>query len=63
MAYVSWKFNRYQHQVNYLMFKFRGNRLRRCPGLVVREGVNNYGMVLQKQVGGNWVTVDRVKYS
>lgn len=55
---VTWKFNRHQHQVNYLTFKFRGNKLKRRPGLAVSEGVNNYGMVFQKLVGERWVTVN-----
>lgn len=41
---VVWKFNRWHHQVDYS--KFRKNRLRLKPGVVIPEGVNNYGMVL-----------------
>lgn len=41
---VVWKFNRWHHQVNYAPFK--KNKLIRKPGIVIPEGVNNYGMVL-----------------
>lgn len=46
---VSWKFNRYQHHVDYSGFK--RNKLERKPGLVVPDRVNNYGMVLCKVTG------------
>lgn len=42
---VTWKFNRWQHQVNYR--PFRKNKLIKKEGLVIPEGVNNYGMVLK----------------
>lgn len=41
---VTWKFNRWHHQVNYVPFK--RNKLIRKPGIVIPKGVNNYGMVL-----------------
>jgi len=41
---VVWKFNRWHHEVNYRKFKI--NQLIRKEGLVVKPGVNNYGMVL-----------------
>ena len=41
---VVWKWNRWQHQVDYRRFK--GNKLKLKPGVVIPEGVNNYGMVL-----------------
>lgn len=47
---VVWKFDRWHHQVNYGVFK--KNKLIRKPGLVVKEGVDNYGMVLRR-VGDN----------
>lgn len=43
---ITWKFNRWQHQVNYK--PFLRNQLIRKPGIVVPEGVNNYGMVLRQ---------------
>ena len=47
---VVWKWNRWQHQVNYRPFK--GNKLRLKPGVVIPEGVNNYGMKLTKLTNG-----------
>jgi hypothetical protein len=44
---ITWKWNRWQHQVNYEPFK--ANRLRLKPGVEIPEGVNNYGMVLVKR--------------
>ena len=41
------KWGRWQHQVDYRPFKH--NRLIRKPGLVIPEGVNNYGMVLKRR--------------
>lgn len=45
---ITWKWGRWQHQVDYRSFK--KNRLRRRAGLAVDRGVNNYGMHLV-QVG------------
>jgi len=42
---VTWKFNRWHHQVNYKPFK--QNKLIRKPNLDIPQGVNNYGMVLK----------------
>lgn len=42
---VSWKFNRWQHQVDYGPFK--KNKLIRKPGLMIPNRINNYGMILQ----------------
>lgn len=41
-----WKFNRWHHHVDYRLFK--ANRLIRKPGVVIPEGINNYGMELVK---------------
>lgn len=41
---VTRKWGRWQHVVNYRPFK--GNKLIECEGVVIPEGVNNYGMVL-----------------
>ena len=46
---VVWKWNRWQHEVDYSPFK--NNRLRLKPGVVIPEGVDNYGMVLVKRDG------------
>lgn len=40
------KWGRWQHQVDYR--PFRGNQLRRKPGLEIPQGVNEYGMQLVK---------------
>jgi hypothetical protein len=42
-----WKFNRWHHHVDYSPFK--KNKLIRKAGVVIPEGVNNYGMVLKKR--------------
>lgn len=42
---ISWKFKRWQHQVDYRPFK--ANRLVRKAGVCVPDRVNNYGMVLE----------------
>lgn len=41
------KWGRWQHSEDYRPFK--GNRLKLKPGVVIPEGVNNYGMVLTKR--------------
>jgi hypothetical protein len=41
---ITRKWGRWQHQVDYR--PFRGNKLIRKPGLVIPEGVNEYGMKL-----------------
>jgi len=41
---MTWKFNRWHHQVDYRPFK--ANKLIKKPDLVVQKGINNYGMVL-----------------
>jgi len=46
---VTWKFNRWHHQVNYRPFK--KNRLVRKEGLNIKRGINNYGMVLKSYEG------------
>jgi hypothetical protein len=43
---VVWKWNRWQHQVDYRPFK--KNRLIRDPNVEIPDGVNNYGMKLVK---------------
>jgi len=42
---ITQKWGRYQHQVDYSVFGC--NKLKKKEGLVVPEGVNNYGMVLK----------------
>jgi len=43
---ISRKWNRWQYHVNYS--PFRKNKLIKKPGLIIPEGINNYGMVLQQ---------------
>lgn len=43
---ITRKWGRWQHQVDYRPFK--GNKLKLKPGIVIPEGVNNYGMKLVK---------------
>ena len=45
VARVTWKFNRWHHHVNYKPFK--KNKLVRKPDVEIKEGVNDYGMVLK----------------
>jgi hypothetical protein len=45
VAKVTWKFNRWHHQVNYKPFK--KNQLIRKQGIEIKQGVNEYGMVLK----------------
>jgi len=44
---ITRKWGRWQHQVDYRPFK--ANRLIKKEGVVIPEGVNNYGMVLVKR--------------
>jgi hypothetical protein len=44
---ITRKWGRWQHSVDYRPFK--GNRLIKKPGIIIPEGVNNYGMVLVKK--------------
>jgi len=44
---IARKWNRWQHHVDYR--RFRGNKLRLKPGLVIEPGFNNYGMVLKQR--------------
>lgn len=44
MAKITWKWNRWQHTVDYSRFK--ENLLVRKPGVDIPEGVDNYGLVL-----------------
>jgi hypothetical protein len=42
VADVVWRFNRWHHHVDYSPFK--GNQLIKKQGIVIPEGINNYGM-------------------
>jgi hypothetical protein len=41
-----WKFNRWHHHVDYSQFK--KNKLIKKPGIKIKQGVDNYGMLLVK---------------
>lgn len=41
---ITWKFGRWQHQVDYSVFK--KNQLIKKSDLIIEDGINNYGMVL-----------------
>jgi hypothetical protein len=45
---ITWKWGRWQHQVDYRPFKY--NRLVKRPDVVIPEGVNEYGMRLVARV-------------
>lgn len=44
---ITWKWGRWQHQVDYRPFK--NNRPILRPGVVIPDEPNNYGMVLRKR--------------
>lgn len=44
VAKVVWKFNRWHHHVDYRPYK--NNPLKKKEGLIILNGVNNYGMTL-----------------
>lgn len=46
VAKVTWKFNRWHHQVDYKPFK--KNKLIKKKGLEIKQGINNYGMVVKE---------------
>ena len=41
---ITWKFGRWQHQVDYTVFN--KNKLIKKKDIVIKEGVNNYGLIL-----------------
>lgn len=43
---IVWRFNRWHHQVNYKPFK--KNKLIKKNGLIVKDGINEYGMTIKK---------------
>ena len=42
---VKWRFNRWQHVIDYRPFK--NNKLIKKKGIIIPDGINNYGMVLK----------------
>lgn len=53
VARVSWKWDRWQHHVDYSRFK--ANKLILRPDVVIKPGVNNFGMVLEERINDQWV--------
>jgi len=45
---LSWRYNRWHHQVDYRRFK--NNKLIKKPNLNISKGIDNYGMVLNESV-------------
>lgn len=50
---VSWKWDRWQHHVDYSQFK--ANKLILRPAAVIKPGVDNFGMVLEERINDQWV--------
>lgn len=46
------KWGRWHHHVDYSTFK---QQLKRREGVAIPRGINNFGMVLQERVNGNWI--------
>lgn len=55
VAFVTQKWGRYQHHVDYS--PFRRNKLLRKADVCIPTGIDNYGMVLQENVEGKWTTI------
>jgi hypothetical protein len=53
---VTWKWGRWQHHVDYR--PFRRNQLIRRQGVEIPEGVDNFGMVLEHLIDGEWRRVE-----
>jgi len=47
---ISWKWDRWQHVVDYSLFK--QNKLIRKKDIIIPESINNYGMKLMKRENG-----------
>jgi hypothetical protein len=52
---ISWKWNRWQHHVDYS--GFRRNKLTKRPGIEIPDRVNDYGMVLQRRDEAGWSNI------
>lgn len=55
---VVWKFNRWQHHVDYRPFK--KNKLVRRVDIEIPTGENNYGMILSDHVDAPWQTRNQI---
>lgn len=60
---LNWKWNRWQHQVDYRQFK--GNKLILKPGVVIDDAPNEYGMKYERLAadGSTWETVEPAAYA
>ena len=54
LARIAWRFGRWHHHVDYSGFR---QKLRRRPDLELGEGIDNFGMVLEQEVEGEWRTI------
>jgi hypothetical protein len=59
VARVSFRFSRWHHSVDYSQFKDMELSLR--SDVVLKPGIDNFGMVLQQKIGGKWVRIERPK--
>ena len=50
-----WRYGRHHHYVDYQQFK---QRLRRRLDIVIPQGIDNYGMVLEENTNGEWQPVE-----
>ena len=57
VAKVTWRFDRWQHCVDYRKFRTQ-NKLKLKPGIEIPQGIDNHGMVLQRLIGGEWRPVN-----
>jgi hypothetical protein len=60
VARVTWKYGRWHHEADYSVFK---QRLKLRPGASLPDGIDNFGMVLERLVPGlGWVEVEQPWY-
>jgi len=52
---ISWKWGRWQHQVDYRPFKH--NKLKKRKGVKILKGVNDYGMTFAKKAGSKFIPI------
>lgn len=58
VAKTTWKWGRWQHHVDYR--PFRNNKLMPVEPSAMPNGINNYGMVLQEKINGEWRNVNYI---
>jgi glycosyltransferase involved in cell wall biosynthesis len=57
---LTYKWGRWHHHVDYSRFR---QQLKRREGVVIPRGVNNFGMVLQERIDGQWKNSNNRKES